>query len=139
MSLSATNRASAAALISGLVPSYHETQGQITGIDIAGALTVAQTKTGTAVVPFALDYGVNGQSDKLRQTIKATYAAPGFNANVESPIWYAPRSERRSEMRRTILAIVVAPRAVADPRLGCGPHRLRPRDHERSARRLHDA
>jgi len=42
----------------------------------------------------------------------------GFNANVESAIWYAPGSERRSEMRRTILSIVVAPRAVADPRLG---------------------
>jgi hypothetical protein len=36
--------------------------------------------------------------------MKATYAASGFNANVESPIWYAPGSERRSEMRRTILA-----------------------------------
>jgi hypothetical protein len=32
----------------------------------------------------------------------------GFNANVESAIWYAPGSERRSEMRRTILALVVA-------------------------------
>jgi len=60
------------------------------------------------VVPFALDYGVDGQSDKLRQTMKATYAAPGFNGNVESPIWYAPGLERRSAMRRTILAIVVA-------------------------------
>jgi hypothetical protein len=26
--------------------------------------------------------------------MKATYAAPGFNANVESPIWYAPGSEQ---------------------------------------------
>jgi hypothetical protein len=34
------------------------------------------------------------------------YAAPGFYANVESPIWYAPGSERRSAMRRTILAIL---------------------------------
>ena len=40
--------------------------------------------------------------------MKATCAAPGFKGNFESPIWYAPGSERRSDMRRTIVAIVVA-------------------------------
>jgi len=31
-----------------------------------------------------------------------------LTGNIESPVWYAPGSERRSDMRRTILAIVVA-------------------------------
>jgi hypothetical protein len=63
---------------------YHETQGPITGITMVGALTVAQTKAGTAVIPFALDYGVwTANADKLSQNMKATYKAPGFNGNFE--------------------------------------------------------
>jgi len=65
---------------------YHETQGPITGITMVGALTVAQTKAGAAVIPFALDYGVwTANADKLSQNMKATYKAPGFNGNFE--IW----------------------------------------------------
>ena len=65
---------------------YHETQGPITGITMVGALTVAQTKAGAAVIPFALDYGVwTANGDKLSQNMKATYKAPGFNGNFE--IW----------------------------------------------------
>ena len=37
---------------------YHETQGQLTGITRVGNLTVAQAKTGQAIIPFPLDYGV---------------------------------------------------------------------------------
>ena len=63
---------------------YHETQGPITGITMVGALTVAQTKAGAAVIPFALDYGVwTANADKLSQNMKATYKAPGFNGNFE--------------------------------------------------------
>jgi len=65
---------------------YHETQGPITGITMVGALTVAQTKAGAAVIPFALDYGVwTANGDKLSQNMKATYKAPGFNGSFE--IW----------------------------------------------------
>jgi len=65
---------------------YHETVGPIIGITMVGALTVAQTKAGTAVIPFALDYGVwTANGDKLSQNMKATYKAPGFNGNFE--IW----------------------------------------------------
>ena len=65
---------------------YHETQGPITGITMVGALTVAQTKSGAAVIPFALDYGVwTANGDKLSQNMKATYKAPGFNGNFE--VW----------------------------------------------------
>ena len=65
---------------------YHETVGPITGITMVGALTVAQTKAGAAVIPFALDYGVwTANGDKLSQNMKATYKAPGFNGNFE--IW----------------------------------------------------
>lgn len=65
---------------------YHETQGPITGITMVGSLTVAQTKSGAAVIPFALDHGVwTANGDKLSQNMKATYKAPGFNGNFE--IW----------------------------------------------------
>ena len=65
---------------------YHETQGPITGITMVGALTVAQTKAGSAMIPFALDYGVwTANADKLSQNMKATYKAPGFNGKFE--IW----------------------------------------------------
>src|SRR6266481_5860574 len=63
---------------------YHETQGPITGITMVGALTVAQTKAGAAVIPFALDYGVwTANADKVSQNMKATYKAPGFNGSFE--------------------------------------------------------
>lgn len=63
---------------------YHETQGPITGITMVGSLTVAQTKAGTAVIPFALDYGVwTANADRLSQNMKATYKVPGFNGNFE--------------------------------------------------------
>ena len=60
------------------------------------ALTVAQTKTGTAVVPFA---GLRSGRPirQPRQTMKATYAAPGFNANVESPICMLPAQKREAK------------------------------------------
>jgi len=63
---------------------YHETQGPITGITMVGSLTVAQTKAGAAVIPFALDYGVwTANADRLSQNMKATYKAPGFNGAFE--------------------------------------------------------
>ena len=65
---------------------YHETQGPITGITMVGALTVAQTKAGLAMIPFALDYGVwTANADRLSQNMKATYKAPAFNGKFE--IW----------------------------------------------------
>jgi hypothetical protein len=65
---------------------YHETVGPITGITMVGALTVAQTKSGTAIIPFALDYGVwTANGDRLSKNMKSTYKAPGFNGNFE--IW----------------------------------------------------
>ena len=63
---------------------YHETVGPITGITMVGALTVAQTKSGVAIIPFALDYGVwTANADRLSQNMKATYKDPGFNGNFE--------------------------------------------------------
>ena len=65
---------------------YHEKQSPITGITMVGPLTVAQTKAGAALIPFALDHGVwTANADKLSQNMKATYKAPGFNGNFE--IW----------------------------------------------------
>ena len=63
---------------------FHEKQGPITGITMVGPLTVAQTKAGAALIPFALDHGVwTENADKLSQQLKASYRAPGFNGNFE--------------------------------------------------------
>ena len=81
---------------------YHETQGPITGITMVGALTVAQTKSGAAVIPFALDYGVwTANADRLSQNMKTTYKAPGFNGNFE--LWVtgtlSPKGKQELERR----------------------------------------
>ena len=61
----------------------HEKQGPITGITMVGELTVAQTKAGPAVIPFALDYGVwTANADRLSRNMKATYKARGFNGKL---------------------------------------------------------
>ena len=63
---------------------YHEKQNPITGITMVGPLTVAQTKAGAAMIPFALDHGVwTANADKLSQELKANYRAPGFNGSFE--------------------------------------------------------
>jgi len=63
---------------------YHEKQNPITGITMVGPLTVAQTKAGAAMIPFALDHGVwTANADKLSQELKANYRAPGFNGRFE--------------------------------------------------------
>jgi len=63
---------------------YHEKQGPITGITMVGPLTLAQTKSGAAVIPFALDHGVwTANADKVSQELKTTYRAPGFNGTFE--------------------------------------------------------
>ena len=63
---------------------YHETQGPITGITMIEALTVAQTRSGAAMIPFALDYGVwTANADRLSQHLKTNYRAAGFNGKFE--------------------------------------------------------
>src|SRR6266478_587087 len=63
---------------------YHETQGPITAITMIEALTIAQTRNGTAMIPFALDYGVwTANADKLSQHLKSNYKADGFNGKFE--------------------------------------------------------
>jgi len=81
---------------------YYEKQGPITGITMVGPLTLAQTKSGAAVIPFALDYGVwTANADKLSQGLKTSYRAPGFNGNFE--LWVtgtlSPAGKRELEAR----------------------------------------
>ena len=81
---------------------YYEKQGPITGITMVGPLTLAQTKSGAAVIPFALDYGVRtANADKLSQGLKTSYRAPGFNGNFE--LWVtgtlSPAGKRELEAR----------------------------------------
>ena len=67
-----------------ILAGYHEKQGPITGITMVGPLTVAQTKAGAAMIPFALDHGVwTANADKLSQGLKTSYRAPGFNGTFE--------------------------------------------------------
>ena len=63
---------------------YHETREPITGITMFDVLAVAQTRSGVAVIPFALDHGVwTANADRLSQHLKTTYRAPGFNGRFE--------------------------------------------------------
>jgi len=81
---------------------YHETRGPITGLTIVQPLVVAQTKSGTAIIPFALDYGVwTANADRLSQQLKTSYRAPGFNTRFE--LWVtgtaSPRAKQELEAR----------------------------------------
>jgi hypothetical protein len=81
---------------------YHEKQSPITGITMVGPLTVAQTKAGAALIPFALDYGVwTANADRLSQELKANYKAPGFNGSFE--FWVtgslSPKGKQELEAR----------------------------------------
>ena len=81
---------------------YHEKQGPITGITMMGPLTLAQTRSGAAVIPFALDYGVwTVNADKLSQELKTSYRAPGFNGGFE--FWVtgtlSPRGKQELQAR----------------------------------------
>jgi hypothetical protein len=81
---------------------YHETQGPIKSITMVGMLTVAQTRAGAAVIPFALDYGVwTANADRLSQELKTSYRVPGFNGNFE--LWVtgtlSPRAKQDLEGR----------------------------------------
>jgi len=81
---------------------YHEKQGPITGITMVGPLTVTQTKSGTAMIPFALDYGVwTENAERLSQALKATYRAPGFTGGFE--LWVtgtlSPRGKQELQAR----------------------------------------
>ena len=68
----------------GIKRGYHEKQGPIAGLTMVGPLTVAQTKAGAAMIPFALDHGVwTANADKISQGLKAQYKVPGFNGNFE--------------------------------------------------------
>jgi hypothetical protein len=63
---------------------YHDKQSPITGITMVGPLTVAQTKAGAAMIPFALDHGVwTANADTLSRRLKTNYRAPGFNGHFE--------------------------------------------------------
>jgi len=70
--------------VAQMMRGYHETQSPITAITMIEALTVAQTKSGAALIPFALDYGVwTANADKLSQYLKSNYKADGFNGKFE--------------------------------------------------------
>jgi len=81
---------------------YHEKREPITGLTIIRPLAVAQTKSGAAMIPFALDYGVwTANADRLSKQLKTSYHAPGFNGRFE--FWVAgtlsPKAKQEMESR----------------------------------------
>ena len=81
---------------------YHETRGPITSLTVVQPLVVAQTKSGPAIIPFALDYGVwTANADRLSQKLKTSYRAPGFNSRFE--LWVtgtvSPTAKQELEKR----------------------------------------
>src|SRR5215475_3420603 len=81
---------------------YAETQEPITGLTIMRPLAIAQTKSGKAMIPFALDYGVwTANADRLSKQLKTTYRAPGFNTRFE--FWVtgslSPKAKQELEAR----------------------------------------
>ncbi len=63
---------------------YHQSVSPITEIRQAAGVLMAQSQSGTVVVPFPLDHGVwRERGDRLADEIKATYAAPGFNGKFD--------------------------------------------------------
>jgi hypothetical protein len=63
---------------------YHETRDRITGITMFDVLPLAQTRSGVALIPFALDHGVwTPNADKVSQHLKNTYREPAFNGRFE--------------------------------------------------------
>jgi hypothetical protein len=81
---------------------YAETREPITGLTIIRPLAVAHTKSGTAMIPFALDYGVwTANADRLSKRLKTSYRAPGFNTRFE--FWVtgnlSPKAKQELEAR----------------------------------------
>ena len=63
---------------------YHQSVSPLTEIRQVAGVLMAQSQSGTVVIPFPLDYGVwRERGDRLSDEIKATYAAPGFNGNFD--------------------------------------------------------
>jgi hypothetical protein len=70
--------------VAQILRGYHETRDRITGITMFDVLPVAQTRSGVAIVPFALDHGVwTANADKLSQHLKQNYKAPGSIGRFE--------------------------------------------------------
>jgi hypothetical protein len=86
---------------------YHEKQSPITGITMVGPLTVAQTKAGAAMIPFALDHGVwTANADKLSQELKTSYRAPGFNGSFELWVSGAVSARGKRELQARGFTVV---------------------------------
>jgi hypothetical protein len=70
--------------VAQILRGYHETRDRITGITMFDVLPVAQTRSGVALIPFALDHGVwTANADKVSQHLKENYKGPGFTGRFE--------------------------------------------------------
>src|SRR6185369_7458627 len=86
---------------------YHEKQNPITGITMVGPLTVAQTKAGAAMIPFALDYGVwTANADRISRELKTNYRAPGFNGSFELWVTGALSPKAKQQLQARGFAVV---------------------------------
>jgi hypothetical protein len=85
---------------------YHETVAPLTEIRQVAGLTLAQSRKGTALVVFPLDYGVwTERADRLTDEVKATYKAPGFNGNFD--LWVMGRVSAQAKQQAAQKRIAV--------------------------------
>jgi hypothetical protein len=63
---------------------YHQTVAPLTEIRQVSGIVMAQTQSGTVLMPFPLDSAVwTERADRLSDEIKATYRARGFNGKFD--------------------------------------------------------
>src|SRR5262245_48435512 len=79
---------------------YHATRSPLTRITMLKVLPVAQSKSGAALVPFALDYGVwTANADRISQHLKSNYRPQGFKGQFELWVTGAMSPTARQELQ----------------------------------------
>ncbi len=86
---------------------YHETREPLTTITMFDVFPVAQTRSGVAVIPFALDHGVwTANADRLSEQLKTSYHAPGFSGRFEMWVTGTLSARARQELETRGFTIV---------------------------------
>jgi hypothetical protein len=86
---------------------YHQSVSPLTELRQVAGVLMAQSRSGTVLVPFPLDYGVlRERSDKLADEIKAKYAAPGFNGKFDLWVMGTASPRAKEEFARKGITIV---------------------------------
>jgi hypothetical protein len=86
---------------------YHASVSPVTKISIVGGMVVAQSQSGAALVPFALDHGVWSQrASQVTQNLIATYQAAGFSGKFD--LWVTGTVSPLAQRKLTELGFSVS-------------------------------